>query len=388
VCAAAGLVLPSSPALAAPASWRAAAPAGPRAAAAAQPADNLLAISCPARWMCLAVGVADITQELLLAERWNGSRWAVTTPALPAGANSGGLTGVSCSGPRACTAVGWAYFPSTENVVPLAERWNGQSWARQPMPSAGGGGIPLGGVSCPAARSCTAVGQSSNTGFDLAEQWNGRSWAIQPTPQVGTTGSALSGVSCLSSSLCTAVGAYSGPPPGQGQEGSAPLALRWNGAKWAVQPTPGNANQGDISGLSGVSCLTTSTCTAVGSNTTGGPLALRWNGRSWASQNIIGPSALSALSCWSASRCIAVGYPDFSATAERLQGHTWTLQQLSTPPGAPAFYLSGVSCPAPNWCTAVGYQDVTAGQITGILTLAERWNGRNWHVQTTPSPLR
>jgi hypothetical protein len=335
--------------------------------------------------MCLAVGVADITQGLLLAERWNGRRWTVTHPALPAGANSGGLTGVSCSSPRACTAVGDAYIPSTQSVVPLAERWNGQSWARQPMPSAGGDGIPLAAVSCPAADSCTAVGQDGSTHFDLAEQWNGRRWAIQPTPQVGTTGSALNGVSCLSSSVCTAVGSYSGPPPGQGQEGSAPLALRWNGAKWAVQPTPGNANEGDISGLAGVSCLTASACTAVGlaSDATNYPLALRWNGTRWATQKIIGPSPLSAVSCWSASRCIAVGDP----SAERLQGHTWTLQQVSTPAGAYAFYLTGVSCPAPSRCTAVGYQDVTAGPITGILTLAERWDGRSWVVQTTPSPL-
>jgi hypothetical protein len=386
LCMVAGLaLLPSSPALAAPASWLAAAPA--RAAAAAQPADNFLAVSCPARRMCVAVGIADITQGLLLAERWNGRRWTVTHPPLPAGANSGGLTGVSCSSPRACTAVGFYYGPAV-GVGPLAERWNGQGWALQTMPSAGGEGIPLAAVSCPAADSCTAVGQASNTGFDLAEHWNGRRWAIQPTPQVGTTGSALSGVSCLSSSWCTAVGDYEGPPPGQGSPGAAPLALHWNGAKWAVQPTPGTATNGDVSGLAGVSCPSASACTAVGSDATGYPLALRWNGTRWASQKIIGPFALSAVSCWSAGQCIAVGDPGFSGFAERLKGQTWTLRQVRTPAGAHAFYLAGVSCPAPGRCTAVGYQDRTVSQVTDVRTLAERWNGRSWVVQATPSPLR
>jgi len=335
--------------------------------------------------MCVAVGVADITQGLLLAERWNGRNWAVTHAPLPAGAISGGLTGVSCSSPLACTAVGFDYSPSA-GAGPLAERWNGQSWALQSVPSAGNEGIPLAGVSCPTAHSCTAVGQASNTGFDLAEHWNGSRWAIQSTPQVGTTGSQLSGVSCSSPSLCTAVGDYEAPPPGQGDPGAAPLALRWNGAKWAVQPTPGSAANGDVSELAGVSCATASACTAVGYDVTGGPLALGWNGQNWASQQITGPFPLSAVSCWSAGQCIAVGDADFSGFAERLQGQTWTLQQVRTPYGAFSIFLTGVSCPVANRCTAVGYQDRTPSMVTDVHTLAERWNGSTWVIQAPPSP--
>jgi hypothetical protein len=389
---AAGLALLPSAALAAPAASPGAVPAGARDAATTNPADQLLAVSCPARRMCVAVGIADITTQLLLAERWNGRSWTVTHPVLPAQGTSGGLTGVSCSSSRACTAVGFDYVPGTGGG-PLAERWNGRSWTLQSMPSAGNEGIPLAGVSCPTARSCTAVGAANYdpvTGAvsPLAEHWNGSRWAIQPAPQIGKPGSQLSGVSCSSPSACTAVGDYEGKDD-EGP-GTAPLALRWNGVKWAVQPTPGgsSATDNEDSQLAGVSCTAASACIAVGYDPNGLPLALRWNGRRWASQQITGPLPLSAVSCWSAGRCIAVGDADFGGFAERLQGRTWAPQQVPTPAGANGIFLTAVSCSAPSRCTAVGYQTRTVSMVADIRTLAERWNGRSWVVQATPSPLR
>jgi hypothetical protein len=376
------VLLPSS-AIAAPAPAVAGASAMARPATAASPADNFLAVSCPARRMCLAVGIADTASPSLLAERWTGRRWAVMHPALPAGATSGGLTAVSCSWRRACTAVGYDYVPSA-GAGPLAERWNGRRWALQSIPGAGNEGIPLAGVSCPAKRSCTAVGQANYdpvTGAvsPLAEHWNGARWAIRPTPRIGNPGSQLSGVSCSSSSLCTAVGDFEG----QDDEGpgAAPLALRWSAARWAVQPTPGaaSATENDYSELGGVSCTAASACIAVGYNLYSQALALRWNGTRWASQKVTGPQ-LTAVSCASASRCIAVSDSSF---AERLHGRTWTLQKLRKPAGAHSIFLTGVSCSSASECTAVGYS-----QFTSLRTLAERWNGHRWAVQATPSPRR
>jgi len=41
----------------------------------------------------------------------------------------------------------------------------------------------------------------------LAEHWNGSTWAIQATPNpAGAAVSMLSGISCVSSTTCTAVG--------------------------------------------------------------------------------------------------------------------------------------------------------------------------------------
>jgi hypothetical protein len=149
---------------------------------------------------------------------------------------------------------------------------------------------------------------------------------------------------------------------------------------------PGMDNED--SELAGVSCPAASACIAVGYDPNSFPLALRWNGARWTSQQITGLLPLSAVSCWSASRCIAVGDADFGGFAERLQGHTWALQQVQTPVGAHSIFLTGVSCSAPSRCTAVGYQARTVSLVTDIRTLAERWNGHSWVVQATPSPLR
>jgi hypothetical protein len=43
----------------------------------------------------------------------------------------------------------------------------------------------------------------------LAEHWDGATWAIEPTPNpTGAVGSYLTGVSCTASTTCTAVGQY------------------------------------------------------------------------------------------------------------------------------------------------------------------------------------
>jgi hypothetical protein len=118
MCAAVGL-------LGAPATAMAGGRPATRLASAPKPYDQLLAVSCPARRVCVAVGITDLNQPTLLAERWNGRRWSLTHPALPAGATLGGLTGVSCSSARACMAVGY------DSGGPLAERSNGRSWTVQ-----------------------------------------------------------------------------------------------------------------------------------------------------------------------------------------------------------------------------------------------------------------
>ena len=76
------------------------------AANAAKPVDRLAAVSCPTGRMCVAVGTMG-NGPRMLAERWNGRSWSVMRLAQPAGAGGSGLTGVSCTSARACTAVGY-----------------------------------------------------------------------------------------------------------------------------------------------------------------------------------------------------------------------------------------------------------------------------------------
>jgi hypothetical protein len=96
----------------------------------------------------------------------------------------------------------------------LAEVWDGTTWAVQSTPNQSGApGSALVGVSCTSATSCEAVGFYDNSfasRVTLAEVWNGTTWAVQSTPiPTDVTFSALGGVSCPSATSCEAVGAYS-----------------------------------------------------------------------------------------------------------------------------------------------------------------------------------
>ena len=65
-------------------------------------------------------------------------------------------------------------------------------------------------VSCPTTGACTATGMYqvvNGTFVTLAEQWNGATWTIESTPSPSNRKLAdLTGVSCVSASTCEAVG--------------------------------------------------------------------------------------------------------------------------------------------------------------------------------------
>jgi hypothetical protein len=93
----------------------------------------------------------------------------------------------------------------------------------------------------------------------LAEHWNGTEWTIQTTPNPeGATGVELRGISCSSSSACTAVGNYH-----NNSSGTFTLAEYWNGTEWKIQTTP-NPKETKWEELRGVSCTSSNACTAVG----------------------------------------------------------------------------------------------------------------------------
>jgi hypothetical protein len=327
-----------------------------------------------------------------VAEAWNGTSWSIQKTPNPKGATYSQLSGVSCTAARACTAVGY----SSGVGGALAEAWNGTSWSIQPTPNPSGAPFSvLSGVSCTAAKACAAVGfyeNGSGVEVTLAEVWNGTSWSIQTTPNPsGATDSQLYGVSCTAASACTAVGFY------VNIAGTfLTLAEAWNGTSWSIQttPTPSGATS---SGLSGVSCTAASACTAVGDSSDSSnvevTLAEAWNGTAWSIQTTPTPSGatssqFSGVSCTAASACNAVGsYDDSSGVGVTLvevwNGTSWSIQTTPNTSGATSSGLSGVSCNAASACTAVGAYALTSGEP---FTLAEAWNGTSWSIQTTPNP--
>src|SRR5262249_4601738 len=96
------------------------------------PTGQLLFGTCASASSCVAVGthVTVSGVGVTLAERWNGSTWAIQPTPNPAGAKVSALAGVACTSSSACTAVGYSVTSSGSQLA-LAERWDGTSWQLQ-----------------------------------------------------------------------------------------------------------------------------------------------------------------------------------------------------------------------------------------------------------------
>lgn len=296
-------------------------------------------VSCIAATMCTAVGFIGLGRTL--AEQWNGTSWTIQPTPTPAGVTESILQGVSCTSATACVAVGVSY--ANGSTPPLAERWNGTRWILQSVPSPAGATFSeLQRVSCMSAKACIAAGDfgdSAGNYFTLAERWDGAKWTIQRTPNPG--GAALSflfGISCTSTTSCAATG-HSTNSAGS----DATLAERWNGTSWAIEPTPNHTGT-RLNDLFGISCTSATACFAVGDfGDTGNyfTLAERWNGTRWAIQPTPMPGLVSSLfgvSCTSASSCTGVqsysrDLSTFLTLAERWNGTSWSVEPTPNPTG-------------------------------------------------------
>ena len=125
-------------------------------------------------------------------------------------------------------------------------------------------------------------------------------WLTESSPSPGTE-STLNGVSCVSASSCEAVGYF----------GNNTLVESWNGSAWSIVRSP---DRGTNSTLDGVSCVSAGSCKAVGNYSSstglGRTLVESWNGYAWSivrSPDRGTNSTLDGVSCVSASSCKAVG---------------------------------------------------------------------------------
>ena len=339
---------------------------------------------------CTAAGysAAPAHAALPLAEAWDGTSWAVQTVPGPSGATAGGFLAVSCASTSSCVAVGSYDRGSNSIPVPLVEAWSAPTWSVEAGGQPASAAISdLKGDSCISA-ACVAVGYSENDVGDtltLAEAWNGTSWSVESTPNpAGTTNAELNAVSCSSPSACTAVGFYFQNATGA----TFTLVETWNGRTWSVQSSP-NPTGTTSSALFGVSCSSSTACTAVGEGATE-PLAEVRSGTGWTIQTTPVPAGststmFSGVSCSSATSCTAVGYSPQNGNgqtlAERMSGSVWSIQATQNQP-ASANLLTAVSCPTATTCVAVG----SYVNVNGTLALAEAWNGTGWTIMATPDP--
>jgi hypothetical protein len=246
-------------------------------------------------------------------------------------------------------------------------------------------------VSCVTSVFCMKVGNpvtppgpGGNSAF--AQEWNGTTWSPPLTlPTIpSATASQLSGVSCVTTSYCVAVGFV------RFASAEGPLIEQWNGSAWTIVS---DATTSPPTLLNGVSCLSVSFCMASGYVTSGVPIADQWNGSTWTSTTLTTPSAITdgngpfSVSCASPTECMMVGYGDAPSTQLPLvwswNGSMWASALL--PLGT---YSSGVmfsvSCAGASFCTAVGFAAATSGPPRNLV---EIWNGSSWSLTpAVPQP--
>ena len=316
-------------------------------------AQRLTSVSCVSASNCVAVGSAGSFQvSTTLAMAWNGTEWStMSTP------NNGSneLLSVSCVSASSCVAVGGAGTPFSGTT--LAMVWNGSTWSAVSSPSPSpGSNNKLMSVSCTSASNCVAVGFSGmmNQETTLAMVWDGSEWSIvsSPNPGTGFVGNKLNSVTCLSASSCVAVGSTS-----QGGLGQT-LVMAWDGSEWSVVSSPNSGQSGNA--LNSVSCVSATNCVAAG-KAGSRELVMAWNGSAWSvvsSPNASGTNdELRSVSCASASDCVAVGYTRTTPVSTLVMAWNGTAWSIVSSPnvGTEGDYLNSAACVSGTECVAVGY---------------------------------
>ncbi len=300
-------------------------PTGPRAADGSATWQNPLpqggdleGVSCATTSACVAVGDAGT----ILASSDGGESWSARSSGV-----GDGLMSVNCADASDCVAVG-------DGGTVLTSSDGGATWSSRPS----GTDAALNGVSCPRAVVCVAVGDG---GTILRSDDGGMSWAAQAS---GTT-EPLYGVSCPSETACFAVGR------------SGKIVATSDGASWSAR-TSGTSQR-----LWAVSCPTTSTCVAAGDDFEGqGLLRTTDSGTSWFQQSLGDSNSpqFRGASCPSPSACFLAGEqervkPDIAAIYATTNADsispppTWTRQASHS-----TNLLRAVSCPSATTCVAVG----------------------------------
>ena len=283
-----------------------------------------------------------------------GSRWTIQPSAGPAGVAGPALSAVSCLSSSFCSAAGpnANYYSSSATVTAFSDTWDGASWS----PATVAINRTLNALSCASPTFCVAAGatgsNSTPTGSAAVAMWDGTAWTQAALPSLPGA-SSLSGVACVSSDFCVAVGKHGarGYPQGVWTQ---PLTEMWNGNAWSIVRTPWLGGRGGQ--LAAVTCLSASWCTVVGEYYKGH----------------LGPYRDIPRDQW---------------MAEAWNGRAWTVKHPAAINNQPRLgpdpwnFVTGVACASQSSCVATGYIPITQGDASPT-PFAVHFNGHGW------SPIR
>jgi hypothetical protein len=212
----------------------------------------------------------------------------------------------------------------------------------------------------------------------LIQHFDGSSWRVVPSPNVkGNNNTVLTDVAALSANDAWAVGSS-----GCAIERIHPVAEHWDGARWAIVPTP---SPGSFDLLSTVAAVSSTDVWALGSTQRARwkTLAEHWDGTSWSvvpSPSVTPLDQLVAASASTSDDVWAVG----SGPAGRFDmpialhwdGTSWQAVPVPTPDDLPGF-LAGVFARSASDAWAVGGYRPGDGSVR---PLALHWDGRHWRA--------
>ncbi len=354
-----------------------------------EPLSNYLAsVSCTTTTFCVAVGYYPSASgaQVTLAESFNGTSWTLTPTPNPASSLAAQLTSVSCTTTTFCAAVGNYYNSSASAWESFIEVFNGSTWSvvAAPSPPAPATNPNLESVSCKSTTFCVAVGYYSTSigpAHTFAETFNGTAWTLSSSPNpAASSWDELLGISCTSTSSCIAVGWYYA---GQADQ---TLVVAYKAGTWTVDTSP-NTSTFVYNSLAAVSCASATSCLAVGhiSGSNGTTLAETFNGSSWSiipSPSVGGFGEFSSVSC-SVGLCAVTGSAlqqtgrSFQAMVATFDGTSWTIRSLYLSPSVTT-HLIGVSCANRNFCIAAGW--TRSPTATADETVAATWSAGTWSI--------
>ena len=308
--------------------------------AAQQPYSVVNGIACVSPGNCVAVGDYETgglnSLQAFIATESHGVWGRAFAPRLPGDSSapaSAQLGAVACTHGGFCEAVG-SYQDSSGNdqimamARPVGGGWRAATEVAAPASAAANPDAFVTGIACTGPGSCVAVGNYSLSATRFSAMgviesrgtWHQASGIATPRGAIPSTFTAISSISCPTGGPCLGVGEYAV----SATQSRAMSVTEVNGhfsAATEITAVPPGASLRPSTYLLGVSCTSPGTCLAVGGGRDRAGLSVgmymtRSHGR-WQAAFLPPPragtdghglSALYAVSCTGRDSCTAVGY--------------------------------------------------------------------------------
>src|SRR5665213_3851281 len=243
---------------------------------------------------------------------------------------------------------------------------------------------------------CVAVGSTTSNSTNqttveslFAESLDGNVWSVMPTSSPPGTSSGLSSVSCSSSSRCVAAGNVA---PRAHPSATTPLIEAFEGGHWTPAPLPAVAQGRGI--LYDVACATGGQCTAVGSTeahrTSGAALVLSSSGTVWnpnaAAMEQHGDISLTAVACPNTASCVVAGtsLASLDASPEKILARVSATTWDQLDVVPTSSTIDAVTCGQASRCLLVG--STTRNSFGNTTAVIASLSGATWTPEATPTP--